>query len=241
VVEPAVPTPAVVEPIAPVAEPAVVEPAAPTAVRVVLESEPSGATVMLVDENGAQPLGQTPMVHEMEPGHAYELMFTMAGHRSSLVTVDPSASKRVTVDLASSTAKVEAPSAAAPVAPKAVVKAAPQAVAKAAPRAEPRAEAKKAEPKAARITKVEPVKAAPAKAAGGGGGTLMLGAKPPCDIFIDGKPTGLKTPQRALKVAPGAHRVTLVSREHKITETFSVDIKAGAPTKIVKDLTRRMK
>ena len=45
----------------------------------------------------------------------------------------------------------------------------------------------------------------------------------------------------AIKVSPGPHRITLVNREHKITETFSVDVKAGSPTKVVKDLTSRMK
>ena len=69
----------------------------------------------------------------------------------------------------------------------------------------------------------------------------MLGAKPPCEIFVDGKRTGLTTPQRAMALSPGAHRITLVNKEHRITETFSVDLQAGKSTKVIKDLTRRMK
>jgi hypothetical protein len=226
VVEPLPAEPAVVEPVA--VEPAVVEPAVPTQVTVHLDSEPSGATVLVVDSGTTVTLGVTPLDQPLDPSRTHEIMFTMSGHRSTLVTVDPSASQRVTVDLASS---------------KAVAQPAP-----AAPAAAPRAVRSEPTRKAERPAKVaKPVKAprvaatSPAKATSGGRGTLMLGAKPPCDIFIDGKATGLKTPQRGLKVAPGAHKVTLVNREHRITETFSVTVKDGTSTKVVKDLTRRMK
>lgn len=247
--------PAVVEPIAPAApaepavvapvQPAVVVPAAPTKLAVELDSEPDGATVLLVDGGTTITLGATPFSHELEPSKSYELMFTLAGHKSALVTVDPTTSQRVNVDLATSTATASARAETAVTAVAAVAEepAAPAgaAVAKAAPKAAPRAA--KAEPKAApkaRVTKLEPVRPA-APPTGGKGGTLALGSKPPCEIFIDGKPTRLKTPQREIKLTPGPHKITLVNKEHKITETFSVDVKAGAPTKVVKDLTKRMK
>jgi hypothetical protein len=72
-------------------------------------------------------------------------------------------------------------------------------------------------------------------------GTLMIGAKPPCDIIIDGRTTGLTTPQRAINLQPGSHSITLVNHANNIKKSFSVSINAGAPTKVVKDFTSLMK
>ena len=71
-------------------------------------------------------------------------------------------------------------------------------------------------------------------------GVLMLGAKPPCDILIDGKKTGLKTPQRVLSLPPGKHRITLVNQEHKLRESFRVSIQSGKTTRVVRDLTSKL-
>jgi hypothetical protein len=72
-------------------------------------------------------------------------------------------------------------------------------------------------------------------------GVLMLGAKPPCQIRIDGKMTGLTTPQRVLKLAPGKHRVTLTNQEHQIRDSFKVSIVSGKKTRIVRDNTSKIK
>ena len=72
-------------------------------------------------------------------------------------------------------------------------------------------------------------------------GTLMIGAKPPCDIVIDGRATGLTTPQRSINLQPGSHNITLVNRANNIKKSFSVSINAGSPTKVVKDFTSLMK
>jgi hypothetical protein len=242
-VEPAVVAPAVVAP----AEPAVVVPAEPAKLAVELDSDPSGATVLLVDGATTITLGSTPLSHELDASRSYELMFTMSGHKSALVTVDPAKSQRVNVDLASATATA-APRAAedavavaepAPPAAPAVAKTTTR-PARAKPEPKPAAKpaAKAAARPAARPARV--ANADPPKAAGGKG-MLMIGSKPPCEIFVDGKATRLKTPQRELKLTPGPHKITLVNKEHRITETFTVDVKAGASTKVVKDLTRRMK
>jgi len=81
----------------------------------------------------------------------------------------------------------------------------------------------------------------PAPAPTGGAALLMIGSKPPCDIVVDGKRTGLTTPQRALKLTPGPHKVTLVNKQYGISESFTVTAKAGAPVKVVKDLTAKMR
>ncbi|MBK7195006.1 MAG: hypothetical protein IPH80_21205 [Myxococcales bacterium] len=81
----------------------------------------------------------------------------------------------------------------------------------------------------------------PAPASTGGAALLMIGSKPPCDIVVDGKRTGLSTPQRALKLTPGPHKVTLVNKQYGINESFTVTAKVGAPVKVVKDLTAKMR
>lgn len=68
----------------------------------------------------------------------------------------------------------------------------------------------------------------------------MLGSKPPCDIAIDGSSTGLHTPQKEIKLPVGRHRITLSNPEFNISETFTVDIKADAPEKLIKDYSDRL-
>jgi hypothetical protein len=71
-------------------------------------------------------------------------------------------------------------------------------------------------------------------------GTLMLGSKPPCDIYIDGENTGLKTPQRAIELGAGTHKVTLVNTELGIKKTFTVKIRRGKRTRAIHDLTGKI-
>jgi hypothetical protein len=71
-----------------------------------------------------------------------------------------------------------------------------------------------------------------------GDGTLMISSKPPCEIVIDGKPTGLMTPQRAITLAAGTHKVTLINREQELRKTISVQITASATEKVIEDLMR---
>lgn len=71
-------------------------------------------------------------------------------------------------------------------------------------------------------------------------GTLMLGAKPPCDILINGKKTGLVTPQRSIQLPEGVHRVVLVNSKHGIHKSFKVRIKAGRTTRAIQDLTKTL-
>src|SRR5262249_46997431 len=71
-------------------------------------------------------------------------------------------------------------------------------------------------------------------------GVLVLGSKPPCDIAIDGNTTGLHTPQKEIKLPVGRHRITLTNAEFGINETFSVDIKADVPEKLIKDYSDRL-
>jgi len=92
----------------------------------------------------------------------------------------------------------------------------------------------------ARATKLEAAPATGAKTeeAVGGDGVLMISSKPPCEIHVDGKATGLMTPQRALPLSAGKHRITLVHPTEKIRKSFAVEITANASTKVIQDLMK---
>nr|MBA3503881.1 hypothetical protein [Deltaproteobacteria bacterium] len=74
----------------------------------------------------------------------------------------------------------------------------------------------------------------------GGQGTLTLGSKPPCEIYVDGTATGLHTPQKDMKLSAGKHRITLINNEFGIKESFAIEVKADEPTKMIKDYSDRL-
>ncbi|MBP6840056.1 MAG: PEGA domain-containing protein, partial [Kofleriaceae bacterium] len=92
------------------------------------------------------------------------------------------------------------------------------------------------------------------KAGGGGGGktgggavvaagtgVLSVGSKPPgCEIHIDGKNTGLRTPQREISLKAGSHRVTLINNELGIRDTFTVEVKANDTVRAIKDYMNKV-
>jgi hypothetical protein len=70
-------------------------------------------------------------------------------------------------------------------------------------------------------------------------GTLMVSSKPPTEIVVDGVATVLMTPQRALELTPGKHKITLFNLTHGIDETIEVSIEAKKTTKLIRDFTRK--
>lgn len=83
---------------------------------------------------------------------------------------------------------------------------------------------------------VAPAAAAPAATHA----TLMIGSKPPCRIFIDGKDTGLTTPNRAVRVPAGRHTITLVNQELGIRHAETLNITGGRKAKMIRDLTHEI-
>ena len=73
-----------------------------------------------------------------------------------------------------------------------------------------------------------------------GWGILQLGSKPPCEILINGRNTGLETPQRKIRLRPGRHTVGLRNRDVGIDERFRVRIRDGQTTKVIRDMTDRL-
>ncbi len=214
-----------------------------------LESDPPGATVSLIVDGKRETLGPSPTKMRLDPRKTYQVLFEKAGYVSinRPIVFTGTNQEKVSVTLE------KAGNAAVAVTPK-ETKAEPKET-KAEPKEtkvavktpkETKAEPKetKVEPKETKVepkeTKAEPkeVKAEPAVAKGEG--TLLLGSKPPCDIFIDGKDTGLQTPQRDIKLPAGKHKITLVNNEFGIKETFSVDIKTDATEKQIKDFSDRI-
>ncbi len=237
-VEPVKAEPVKAEPVK--AEPAIaLAPTAPVApahvgpvlVDVRIDSQPSGATVMLVDRGKTTFLGNTPVSAAVDPSRTYDLVFTYANKPTQLEHLDAATTKRVAVVLGKpGNHAVKAAAVVAPVAPK-VDKVLPK-TEKVAP---PKIEKVAARPAAAVVDPFETKAAAPVPA---GEGTLMISSKPPCEILVDGKPTGLMTPQRAIKLAAGTHKVTLVNPTEKIKKTLTVQITADEPTKVIQDLMK---
>ena len=71
---------------------------------------------------------------------------------------------------------------------------------------------------------------------GGADGYLRLGSKPWTKITIDGKDTGLTTPQGKIRLGPGNHKIVLQNPQFQIKESFSVEIKSGETETVIKDL-----
>jgi len=74
----------------------------------------------------------------------------------------------------------------------------------------------------------------------GGMGSLRIGSKPPCDIHVDGKDTGQQTPQKALALSAGSHKITLINNEFGIKETFTVEITSDKTAVSIKDYSDRL-
>jgi hypothetical protein len=181
--------------------------AKPAFVDIRIDSNPAGATAVLVDNGKTSFLGTTPLATSLDPSRQYDIVFTYDDRPTQMAHLDPAKDTRVSITLpkaASSSRHHRAPTP--------VVAAAPTA----------KAPAEK-----------------PMVAEEGGEGTLMVSSKPPCDIIIDGKPTGLTTPQRSISLAAGVHKVTFVNDAEKIKKTVSVTISADKPTKLIQDLMQR--
>jgi hypothetical protein len=173
---------------------------------------------MLVDRGRTQLIGDTPVDTAVDPSRAYDLVFTSASAPPHVEHLDPRTTRRVEVALGKQDG-ASAPADAPPQVQHAAVERTPAEHAPARPsrpRPEPRAEPR-AEPAA-------------------GQGTLMISSKPPCEIVIDGRTTGLTTPQRSIALSAGSHRITLLNSEKSIHKVVSVQIIANTTAKIIEDL-----
>ncbi len=203
-------------------------------------TEPAGAEVVLVIDGVSKAIGTTPVDYTLDPRKSYEVMFSLngfvnlaqpvevngdavvqvagklePGQKVAISKLDPKPRVRDTTGPGNT--KPNKPNVVKPIVPKTPVG---------------------TKPKPQPVTPT-PVKTKPPVVEGSG--TLLLSAKPPCRIFVDGRDTGLKTPQRNIKLSSGRHRITLMNNEFGIKESFSVQIKPNKATKAVKDYTGQIK
>ncbi|MBT8493129.1 MAG: protein kinase [Deltaproteobacteria bacterium] len=224
--------------------------------QVAIKSAPEGAIATLIGPDGSrQELGETPTEAKVDLGKGYKVELSKAGFE--LATVELEAGETEVLGTLSEAKEAEKDEVAEVTGAKR--DADEPATRRRAERRERRrdkrmsrddeatAALEKAETK--RTKKVEPKKPEPTKdvakpapaAPSSAKGTLLLGSKPPCEIYINGKRTGLKTPQRKISLPEGKHKVVLVNNEHGIKDSFFVKIAGGKQTKVIRNLTEQMK
>jgi hypothetical protein len=218
---------------APAPEPASVATAQPTAavhevkttqgvvklVDVRIDSKPSGATVMLVDNGKTSFLGTTPVSASVDPARSYDVILTLEGRPTQMSHIDPARTHHVEVALAKAAGSAKTIQAAA---------SAP------APAAHHSSTHHSVAPTTTSFADPGFDKASP-KADASGNGTLMVSSKPPCEIFVDGQPTGLMTPQRSIPLPAGAHKITFVNANQNVKKTVAVAIKVDQTTKLIQN------
>ena len=199
------------------------------------ESTPAGATVSLIVDGKRQTIGPSPTRTPLDPRNTYQVLFEKPGYVSvnRPITFSGGLEERVVASL-----ELAAPAPPAPHTPSPPPESHP-----APPPSRP------SPPPVSRPTErpapSKPAEPDPAPDKGDGPdgkaqGVLVLGSKPPCDIAIDGNTTGLHTPQKEIKLSVGRHRITLSNGEFNIKDTFTVDIKADAPEKMIKDYSDQL-
>jgi len=200
----------------------------------VFESTPPAATVSLIVDGKRQTVGPSPARAPLDPRSTYQVLFEKQGYVSvnRPITFTGALEEHVVVNLEKvATPPPPPPPPPAPERPRRVNR--PTTAASDTPASDGADAAADAKPDKADARPETSDKSRPL-------GVLVLGSKPPCDIAIDGIATPLHTPQKEIKLAVGKHRITLTNSEFGINETFTVDIKADAPEKLIKDYSDRL-
>ena len=221
------PAPAAPQVTAPVAAPLKETPKTEVPIR----SQPAGAMVTLISAGEATVIGKTPITATLDPRKQYDVVLAYRELPTQLAHLDPERTVALDIDLMAApppaVQAIAAPADPAPAAEKSARDPDPD------PTPTP-PKRRSTKPKAAAP---QTVAAAPAPA---GTGLLMVSAKPPCNIAIDGKPTRLVTPQRAIQLSAGPHTITLTNTQHRISKTLTVTIDPKKPTKLIQDFTARL-
>jgi hypothetical protein len=203
-------------------------------------SEPPGAKVALVADGVKKDLGPAPAEAKLDPRKQYEVTFKKAGYvtvtRPVTLTGEPDVNVAVVMERSSSvalrpdrTGRPDREGRGSDSLLGSEKKDEPEVV------TPPRREDKKDEPEVVTPPRREDKKDEPEPE---GFATLDIGSKPPCQIYVDGKDTGEKTPKRGFKVRAGTRKITLVNNEFKIKKTIRVDLEPGQNKKIIEDFMK---
>ncbi len=212
-------------------------------------SEPAGATVTLVMNGKPVVLGKAPVNAQLDPNQSYEAVFTMPGHETVLRTINFDGSEEIAIAANLDNPEPAAAPAVAAVEPiaeepaPAIEREEPAPVHHHTSRRARRHHATKTKSRAARRSHRSTSRKATREVASRSknAGILMINSKPPCNIVVDGRSTGKKTPAPRLSLSAGKHTITLVNRTYRIKKSFKVTIRAGAKTRVLKDMTDRIR
>jgi len=193
----------------------------------VFDSTPPGAEVSLIVDGKRQALGPTPAKSKLDPRNTYQVLFEKPGYVSvnRPIVFTGSTEEKLVVNLEKASPVV-------------------------ADRPRPTPPVNRPAPPVRQNPVTTPDKGTgpvadkgpdkpPESPATGGMGTVRLGSKPPCEIYVDGAAIGFSTPH-PIQVAAGKHRITLVNNEFGIKETFNVDVKADSNELVRKDFSDRL-
>ena len=183
------------------------------------DSQPSGASVVLVENGRRLALGRSPISYKLNPTKKYQVIFEEGKKDSGLLPVTFNGSNKVEV----SGVKLKNKASKKQNSPIYSYQDSQKIERK-------RAKRRRDDDSDSRTNNNDVEEASP-----GGNGLLNVGSRPPCKIYIDGRDTGFTTPKRKIPLSAGTHRVTLVNLEHGIKETFEVLIKPGEATPTIKD------
>jgi hypothetical protein len=217
----------------------------------VFKSEPPDAKVTLIVDGQRQPLGAAPARAPLDPRKHYEVVFEKDGYVTATKSITFGYESEIPVAVlleksAGGSRGMDRPP--PPISSPDPVSAPrePREPRDPDPAEDPKPKKRRSEEKADRAEKADRSEREPeeeeASSSGGGGGesTLWIGAKPPCQIIIDGKDTGKTTPARDLPVKPGKHKITLINDEFKIKEVVEVTVKPGESKRVIKDFSSKM-
>lgn len=181
-------------------------------------SEPPGATVTLYTNDQKLISKTTPIKMKLRTGHEYRAEFARKGYKTITKQLEINDGSELKVAAVLETSKKAAP------------------VRVKMRRAKRRARRARAIKRRRARTARRSRKARVAK----GYGTLLVGSKPPCVIYIDGRPTGKMTPDR-IRVKAGKHRVSLINRKYGIRRTVRVRVRSGKRTRVIRDFSSKMR
>ncbi|MCW5804321.1 MAG: protein kinase [Deltaproteobacteria bacterium] len=210
------------------------------------ESIPPGATVSLIIDGKRELLGPSPQRAPLDPRNSYQVLFERPGYVSvnRPISFTNDLEQKVVVNLEKAS-DVKVVDAVTPPKPPDVVKKVdppkpPDIVKKVDPPKPPDPKPPDPKPPGDLPKPPDPKPPDPKPPEAKATGVLLLSAKPPCEIYVDGRATGLFTPQK-LTLPVGVRRITLINNEFSIKETFAVTIKADGPgERMLKDYTDRL-
>lgn len=215
-------------------------------VDIALSSIPLGAIIEVADGSTTRELGLTPLTTKLPADGALAITFRREGYAPVTKAFNPKTQRELAVALEPIAPSVGQPSAVPEVAALAAA-VEPSPVTKELDAPAPAKSSSKPARRTSRVatssrnSRQVSVVAAPAGQSATRKGMLSLGAKPPCDILVNGKRTGLVTPQRDMVLPVGSHKITLINKEFGIRESFTVQVEAGREQRVVKDLSKQIK